>query len=250
MAAWADMLAMIGQKSGRLYELMTRDPLARRSGLGSSGRSVVRELERERSRIARELHAGAGQPLAGMKLNLEILDDCAALLPQAGRDALARLQRLAEQAMEQVRAASHNLHPPDWQGLSIEKALRDLIHSSGLASRIEVELDIQPLPCEPSHAVKIAIYRCVQECISNVSRHSGATRFALTLTGLPTADGGLIDLCLQDNGHGFQKGASSGRGGIGLMAIREHTEALGGICNISSTRGGVSVRVQLPLSAE
>jgi signal transduction histidine kinase len=251
MVAWADILSMIGQKNSRLYDLLKRDSLSRHSRSGNSGRTIVRELERERSRIARELHAGAGQPLAGIKLNLEMLDDCAAVLPQTGRDALARMQTLTEQALEQVRAVSHSLHPPDWQGLTVEEALRDLIQSSGLAGRIEVKIDIQPLPAEPSHTVKIAIYRCAQECISNVARHSGATRFALSLMPVAgSSDTPMVELRLEDNGHGFPLEPSSSAKGIGLIAIREHTQALGGICHISSDGNGVRIRVQLPLTAE
>ena len=95
-----------------------------------SGSTLFTELEKERSRIARELHAGAGQPLAGIKLHLEILEQSASGLtngtsktsdpPDSGqadsiRTTIGRLQTLAEQALGQVRAVSHRLHPPDWQ---------------------------------------------------------------------------------------------------------------------------------------
>src|SRR6202035_847316 len=72
MAAWADMLSMIGRINSQLYNFV-----ARASRPWATGNTIVRELERERSRIARELHAGAGQPLAGIKLNLEMLDELA-----------------------------------------------------------------------------------------------------------------------------------------------------------------------------
>jgi signal transduction histidine kinase len=244
MAVWADMLYMIGEKNNRLYGLLARNARPRAAAPGSSGRSIVHELERERSRIARELHAGAGQPLAGIKLNLEMLVDCAAVLPEAGREALDRLQTLASQALEQVRSVSHSLHPPDWQGLTTEDALRYLIQSSGLAGRLEVKTHID-LPVEPSQTAKIAIYRCAQECISNVVRHSGATRFAVSVT----LAGPAVELRLEDNGRGFPLEAAANKG-IGLVAIREHAEALGGVCNISSNADGVRICVQLPLSAD
>ncbi len=246
MVAWADMLSRIGQKNSRLYGLLERDSKLRNAGSRASGRTIVHELERERSRIARELHAGAGQPLAGIKLNLDMLDDCAAVLPQAGREALARLQTLTEQALQQVRAVSHNLHPPDWQGLATGDALRYLVQSSGLMDRLVMEIDIQPLPVEPSHTVKIALYRCAQECISNVARHSGATRFALSLM----AAGTMIELRMEDNGRGFPLEPSTGGKGIGLQSMREHTTALGGTCDISSGPDGVGICVRLPLGAE
>src|SRR5271166_408783 len=71
--------------------------------------TIICELERERSRIARELHAGAGQPLAAIKLNLEMLLECSAAFPQQAREALERLAKLSEQAIEQVKCLSHSL---------------------------------------------------------------------------------------------------------------------------------------------
>jgi signal transduction histidine kinase len=239
MTAWADMLSMIGRKNSRLYEFV-----GRASRPHTEGSRIVRELERERSRIARELHAGAGQPLAGIKLNLEMLDDCVAELPPRGREALARLQTLTEQALEQVRAVSHSLHPPEWQNLTTGEALRKLVDSSGLSTLLGVQLDIEPLPLEPPHTTKIAIYRCAQECISNIVRHSGATRFKLSLK----ARGSMLELRIEDNGHGFAPDTSGT--GIGLLALRDHSIALGGACDIASGPAGTTIVVQLPLTED
>jgi signal transduction histidine kinase len=255
MAAWADMLSRIGQKNVLLHKFLTRDTSLWPAGGAAKprdrewGPSIVQELERERSRISRELHAGAGQPLAGIKINLEILDSCASDLPPSGRAALGRMQSLTEQALQQVRAVSHNLHPPDWQGLSTENALRQLVRDSGLAGRLAIDLDIQPLPEEPAQAVKIAIYRCAQECLSNVSRHSDATELQVSLH----PDGGMIELRLRDNGRGIPQDQPAGSG-IGLMAIREHAAALDGTCSISSGPApgamGVMIIVRLPLDPD
>jgi two-component system NarL family sensor kinase len=249
MIAWTDMLSTIGQKNSPLYKYLIQESgsrgLLREAKKRNVGRTIVRELERERSRIARELHAGAGQPLAGIKLNLEMLDQCAGALPAAGREALARLQTLAEQALEQVRAVSHGLHPPGWQELTTEQAIRSLVRSSGLSIRITVEADIRELPVEPSHTVKIALYRCAQECISNVARHSCATHFKLTLA--PAGD--FVELAMEDNGHGFLDAAPE-RKGIGLQAVREHSEALGGTCEVAGGPEGVRIRVRLPLTVD
>src|SRR5579862_4754066 len=138
MIAWADMLSRIGRKNIQLYDFVARETPPR-----STGSVILRELERERSRIARDLHAGAGQPLAGIKMNLEMLDDCFAALPPQGREALARLQILTQQALEQVRAVSHSLHPPAWQNLTAAEALHNLIELSGLATRLDVRLNLE-----------------------------------------------------------------------------------------------------------
>jgi len=251
MTAWADILSMIGEKNSRLYDLLERYRLVRTSAQRAPGRIIVEELERERSRIARELHAGAGQPLAGIKLNLETLDHWATNLPPAARDALVRLQALADQALQQVRAVSHSLYPPDWQALSAADALRSLIQSSGLLGHVDVNLHILPLPEEPSHAVKIALYRCTQECIANVIRHSGATRLMVSLA--PAQGAGahpLVELYLEDNGHGFPTESSPTGKGIGIQAMREHATDLGGSCDISSSPEGVRIWVRLPLTAD
>lgn len=250
MTAWAEILSIIGEKNSRLYELLEREPLPR-SASRSPGRLVLEELERERSRIARELHAGAGQPLAGIKLNLEMLDGWATDLPVAGREALVRLQSLADQALQQVRAVSHNLHPPDWQALRIEDALWELIRSSGLGDRLEVELNIEALAEQPSHAVKVALYRCAQECLSNIARHSSATRLMMSLALMSEdAANPAIELLVEDNGPGFSQETATPGKGIGLKAMREHASDLGGSCEVSSSEHGVKIRVRFPLLAD
>jgi signal transduction histidine kinase len=242
MNAWADMLSKIGQKNSQLYGIVARDA-PRKTGR-STGSAILRELERERSRIARELHAGAGQPLAGIKMNLEMLDDCFAALPPRGREALARLQTLAQQAFEQVRAVSHSLHPPAWQNLTTGEALRNLFELSGLASRLDVRLNLEPLSVEPPHATKIAIYRCAQECISNIMRHSGATGLTISLG----ARGSMIELRIEDNGSGFDP-AIPGKG-IGLEALHDHASALGGTCEVASGPNGTTVVIKLPMTED
>jgi signal transduction histidine kinase len=250
MAPWAEMLSRIGHRNSQLYDFLAHGFDI--SGTGakdqrqpSAGAVIIQELERERSRIARDLHAGAGQPLAGIKLNLEMLDSCASSLPASGREALSRLQNLADQALDQIRSVSHKLHPPDWQALTTTEAIQRLVRSSGLMDRLRVRLEIEPLPSEPAHATKIALYRCAQECISNAVRHSGATELRIRLTQC----GEKVELRIEDNGRGIASDDSANRG-IGLSAMREHAAALGGTCEITSSPHGLAVVVQLPLEED
>ena len=201
---------------------------------------MTAELERERSRIARELHAGAGQPLAGIKVNLELLDGWSASMPESARFALSRARILTEAALEQVRAVSHRLHPPEWQDLTTEQALRKLVEASGVAYRFETAIDIPHLPKEPGHAIKVALYRCAQECIANIFRHSEASRVEFVL-----APGGeRVELRVSDNGKGFAAGTPAG--GIGLETIREHAAGLGGFVRIDTGSHGTTIAVSLP----
>lgn len=241
-SAWAEMLAEIGEKNVRLSELVLQKWPPR------SGNALLAELERERSRIARELHAGAGQPLAGIKIHLEILEEYASAIGDrakmdSARMTIGRLHTLAEQALGQVRAVSHRLHPPEWQEMTMNQALEFLVESSGLTG-LKLTKNLPPLAEEPSHAVKIQIYRCAQECISNIARHSRATEASLSLT----AENGKLVLTVTDNGHGFDRNARSA--GIGLRAITENAESLGGNSTIVSDSHGTRIVVSIPYSAD
>lgn len=222
-----------------MHETMATVPNRRRRG-----RSLLAELERERSRIARELHAGAGQPLAGIKSHLELLDDCSASMPESARYALSRIHVLSEAALEQIRAVSHRLHPPEWQVLTTEQALRNLVDASGVSRRFETTIDIGHLPNEPEHAAKVALYRCAQECIANIFRHSQASRVEFVLAG--GAD--RVELRVSDNGKGIAAGSAAG--GIGLQVMREHVALLGGAVRIESGLHGTTITVSLPLAED
>jgi signal transduction histidine kinase len=234
------MLARIGEKHARLSRIVeTMRAIEPRRA------TLVEEIEKERGRIARELHAGAGQPLAGIKINLELLDAWSESMPEETRQTVARLNHLAEAALGQVRAVSHRLHPPEWQELAVADALRRLVSESGMTGKCETSLDLGPLPTEPPHAAKVVLYRCAQECISNVLRHSGASRFRMTLIEAE----GMVTMTIHDNGQGIP-GDSQKRGGIGIASIREHTRSVGGILDILSGPQGTTIQISLPLTED
>ncbi len=240
--AWAEMLSKMGTKMCRLDDLVELQSKRRRPAPGRA--MVLHEIEKERARIARDLHAGAGQPLSGIKLNLEILHECAGDIPVRALEALERLNTLADQALQQVRAVSHRLHPPAWQELSVEEAIQSLISNGGLDQQYDIQLQAAELHQEPPHAVKIALYRCTQECLSNIVRHAGATAIRIVLS----TDDTNVYLQVTDNGRGFQvKGDGSG---IGMEALREHAAALGGTCRFESGKTGTTVLVSIPLNEE
>jgi signal transduction histidine kinase len=240
-AAWAEMLARIGGKHAWLSRIAGALQRHRRQG-----GSLVEQIERERGRVARELHAGVGQPLAGIKINLESVDDLFRSMPESipeqAREAVARIHRLTDSALSEVRAVSHRLHPPQWQELTVVEALRLLVNESGVTLKCATQLELGPLPIEPSHAVKVVLYRCAQECISNVLRHSGASRFGLSLIPGATA----VRLIVSDNGCGIPRDIATRRG-IGLVSIREHARSVDGIFRISSDSQGTTIEVSLPL---
>ena len=232
------MLARIGDKNGRLYQRV-------KSREATAGRTVLAEMEKERSRIARELHSGAGQPLAGIILNLEMLNDGVDSLPAPAQDIVARLQRLASQALDQVRAVSHRLYPPQWKGLPVEDALRSLVETGIPADAYQIDLRIAALPLEPAQFVKVALYRCAQECISNMLRHARATRFALSLR----LEENEVEMEIRDNGCGFAESGTPGSG-IGIASLHEYARTAGGSCRIATGASGTVVKVRIPLAED
>jgi signal transduction histidine kinase len=228
--------------------LFVRAQQGRRRG----GRKAVRQIEMERQRLGRELHTGVGQALAAIRLQLEVI---AAELPVPSDNvahALRNIATLTADSMEQVRSLSRRLHPPDWQRLTLESAIRHLWDISGVPQCFEASLSLDPLPWEPYLEVKILFYRGLQEALSNLVRHSRATRIDVTLE---LRDDQLL-LSIRDNGVGFDaeqvfSAQAGGASGIGLRAIREAAQDLGGRLTVESGPNGTKLVVSVtPFPAE
>lgn len=226
------------------------DRAQRRRGRG--GRKAVRQIEMERQRLGRELHTGAGQMLAAIRLQLDVIAAELPSPPPAVRQALDSISTLAADTLDQVRNLSRRLHPPEWQRLTLESAIRQLWQISGVPQRFEATLRIDPLPWEPSLEVKILIYRAFQEALANLVRHSQATRIDVALE---VQDGQLV-LDIRDNGVGFDaqrvfSAPPSVASGIGLRSIRETAQELGGRLEVESGPNGTKLVVSvLPFPVE
>jgi signal transduction histidine kinase len=213
---------------------------------GRGGCQAVRQIERERQRLARELHTSVGQMLAAIRLQLEVISTELPSPPANVGQALSRISTLAADTMEQVRGISRRLHPPEWQRLTLESAIRQLWEISGVPQRFDASLQMDPLPWEPHPEVKTLIYRGFQEALSNLARHSRATRIAVALE----FRGGQLVLSIRDNGVGFDagrvfSGPASVASGIGLRSIRETVQELGGSLAVESGADGTTVVVSV-----
>jgi len=217
----------------------------REKGL-EAGKSAIRQIEAERQRIARELHTGVGQTLAAIRIQTEIVTTHLPDPPPPVRLAVERIAILADEALDQVRSVSKRLHPPQWEQLPLDTALRRLWQMSGMEGKFETDLRIEPPRYEPPVEVKGLYYRAAQEALSNILRHSGATRIELVLQNVRER----LVLQVRDNGVGFDArkvmARSPGTGtGIGLPSLREQARALGGKLLIKS--GGLGTTLELSL---
>jgi len=221
--------------------------LAYRSVLRQAGRDFISAVETERGRIARELHDNAGQSLAGIHLNLELVERH---LSSANQEALVRLARskeLVSLTLEQIRCISHEMHPPQWEEQDFASAVEWLVESMGLRSKLAVEIGMAEAPADLAPEIKTTLYRTVQEGLTNVLRHSGARRVKIQMS---SAAGGVL-LVLEDDGRGFDpKRARPLKSAIGLSSMRQRLDMLGGKLEVSSAPGrGVRLAAFVPRQA-
>lgn len=220
--------------------------VARRRGLAA--RRALGQIEVERRRLGRELHTGIGQLLAAIRIQLEIVNRILPGPPAAVQQAFDRIGALTDQALAEVRALSKRLHPPEWTGLRLESALRQLWDMSGVAQRYTGSVRIDPPADDPEPEVKTLFYRSAQEALSNVMRHANAGRVDLMLT---MREKRLV-LTVEDDGAGFDTARvlaaeADVNAGMGLRSIREQAIGLGGKLLVHSGPGGTTLELSVPL---
>ncbi len=202
--------------------------------------------EKERKRIARELHDGIGQALSAIKFSVE------SSLNRMGKDAdrpevqaLQGVIPLTRKTLAEVRRIVEALRPAMLDDLGIVATVTWLCRQfQNIYGNIRIEscIDIQEQDVPP--ALKTVIYRILQETLNNVAKHSGADRVRLTLA----KSGECLELTLADNGAGFDlervMAAAPSRRGFGLASMRERAKLSGGVFEIQSAAGeGTSIRV-------
>jgi PAS domain S-box-containing protein len=200
--------------------------------------------EEERRRIARELHDEAGQLLTALLVGLRTLEEARKLADVKVQG--HRLREIAAQAIDEVGRLARGLHPAvlDDHGLGV--ALNRYVTEYAKTHIISVdlrfnELDLSALPS----AVQIALYRILQEALSNVARHSGAKAVSIRFGGSASA----LEVAVIDDGSGFDAKAvavSSNR--LGIQSMRERAAMLGGTVSFTSRSKGTKILVQIPLA--
>jgi len=201
----------------------------------------------ERQRLARELHTGVGQMLAAIRLQMDIVSAYFPNAPDAARLALSHIGDLADDALQQVRSVSQRLNPPEWQRLSLSAALQQLWVVSGIPERFGGSIQVEAAPSDPDPALKALIYRTAQEALSNLIRHSRASRVDAVLE----QHGDRLILTIVDDGVGFDAAAFESKpaslaSGMGLRSIRELAGGLGGKFAIESGPVGTKLVVSVP----
>ena len=227
---FADVLFLFAIGLGLLFVVLgnERDRLAARTlELEQLTRLMLRVQEDERRRIARELHDEAGQVLTAVKIDLEL-------------DGRVEAGAMVGRALSQVRDLSNLLRPSALDDLGLAPALRALADDFVAHTRIPVTLDLDGANRRLPPDVEVAVYRAVQEGLTNVARHARATQARVCIV----SDDDEVHLTIEDNGRGIPDESTPH---LGWLGMRERVTALGGRLDIGKAHdGGVRLDAHIP----
>ena len=222
------------------------DEIARRTQeLSSLSGFLQTHGEREKARLARELHDGLGGILTPARMDLSWLQERLGNDPQCAQR-MSRLSALIDQGIDLKRRIIEELHPSLLDHLGLAPALRWYADEACRASGLEPQVSVSTGLGRLSPDLEIAIYRLVQESISNVCRHAKATRVEVRIERV---EGGLR-LVVSDNGVGIDDLERARTQSHGLSGMSQRARALGGTFALHSRKGeGTRVEVFVPLAA-
>jgi signal transduction histidine kinase len=223
------------------------DVTERRQAEHLAGRLLISAEEEARRQISRELHDDLSQRLAMLSF------DCSSLLlvrsPSLDqmKQKLHNFQTRVVQISQDVRQLAHQLHPAILEDLGISAALRELCNEFSARDGIEAVFEEENLPKDVHVDIASCLYRVAQEALHNVSKYARASHVSMTLTGSDKA----IQLCIIDNGVGFDPEAESFRHGLGFISMQERVRLAHGRFSVHSQPGwGTGIRVFIPLTKE
>jgi signal transduction histidine kinase len=207
---------------------------------------ILELQDSERRRIARELHDSVGQHLAGLKINLSQIHT----VPSDGFKAIRGALEITDSAIREVRTISHLLHPPLLEELGFLSAARWYVDEYGKRGQVRVSLIVdEPFKRLPKE-VEMALFRVLQESLTNVYRHANAKSVDVRIL----CHDGHVTLSVADDGNGipdevlamFRRGAAPG---IGLAGMRERLAEFGGELRVEASTGGSVVQAVIPTKA-
>jgi len=210
---------------------------------------LLRVQDEEKRKLARNLHDSTGQTLAALKISASLLQASCQQLPEA-RAIVSEVVQLADQAIEEIRTMSYLLHPPLLDEVGFACAAEWYIEGFAKRSGINVRADIKSPRTRLPRDVEIALFRVLQESLTNIHRHSGAADASIHFLH----EGDAVILEIRDFGKGITEErlrlihGVSAETGVGLAGMRERLHELNGRLEIESNARGTSMRATVPLA--
>lgn len=240
------LLFMIGFLLYRKKQIEHRAKLDAEIALQKETRtkSILDAEEKERRRIAQDLHDGVGQLLSAAKLNLSNLESKLINQNEDQKQAMQNALALVDDSVKEVRTVSHNMMPNTLIKLGLGSAVREFITKLGNAPTLKVDLEIVGLDSRLDNQLETVLYRVIQEIINNIIKHAKASHISMQLIRHETE----LNVMIEDNGVGFDTNNLEAFDGIGLKGIITRIEFLNGSVHFDSTVGrGTTVIIDVPL---
>ncbi len=240
-----DRTAELAHSNGTLQK-----EIVRREKAEADRRDLQQRLttvqEAERQRIARELHDQLGQHLTALGLGLKVVKDALAD-PSPERDRLQGLQSLTDAMGREIHNLALELRPTALDDLGLDAALAN--YTEGWSERSGVEVDFHTSRRDGDRLpppIETALYRVVQEALTNVLKHAAANKVSVVLRRSPE----LVSVVVEDDGRGFDVDATTGQR-LGVLGMRERAALVGGTLVVESTPGrGTTVIARIPLTGD
>jgi len=227
---------------------ITDEPNSAEVALRNLSARLLQVQDEERRHIAREMHDSVGQLVAAISMNLGAVRRQSYKLDAEGGKAVAEIAVLVEEISTEIRTISHLLHPPLLDEAGLGSALRCYVDGFSERSKISVDVSISSDFGRLPQDMEIAIFRIVQECLTNIHRHSGSATATINIV----PEDNRIVVSVQDQGKGIplkrqQELNSTDRMGVGFRGMRERVRQLGGGLKIQSDTNGTVIVATLPL---
>jgi len=222
------------QQKLRQTEIMQQQDLATKA--------VIEAEERERKRIASDLHDGVGQMMSAVKMNLSVFESKMEFSTEKEKNSFDNIIALVDESCKEVRNVSHNMMPNALLKSSLSSAVKEFIDKID-SSKLKVNLYAEGLNERLDSNIEIVLYRVIQECVNNVIKHSGASMLDISL--IKDFEG--IAVTIDDNGRGFDSSLLDKVDGIGLKNIKTRIEYLKGTIEIDAAPNkGTLVVIHVP----
>lgn len=211
---------------------------------------LMKAQDEERRRIARELHDSAGQTLTVLGLSLaQLVERAQAIAPELAKEG-KEIEGIVQQLHREIRTTSYLLHPPLLDECGLASALKCYIEGLAERSPVTITLDIVANVGRLPKDMELAIFRLVQECLTNIHRHSGSKTALIEVA----REGESIRIVVRDSGSGISPKRLSEiqahRSGVGIRGIRERIRQFHGELKIESNGNGTSVIASIPIQDE
>ncbi len=233
-----------GLSRAQLESLVSQRTIA----LQSLTQRLLKVQDEERRRVARDLHDSTGQTLAALKMGIAVLEK-RLIQNQCTSDVLSEIAALADQAIQEIRTTSYLLHPPLLDEAGFNAAAQWYVDGFAKRSGIKVSLDLGSRRERMPITIETALFRVLQESLTNVHRHSGALEVSIRFQ----YQAETVMLEIRDCGRGIpverltRLREASSETGVGLAGMRERLNELNGKLEIDSDCHGTSLRAVVPL---